>query len=194
MGKRLEEKSKKKEKKIGFPLIKSPSFRGKSRLPKSPGGKNVARSVSWDLTPNSFTPAMEEIMRKKSRTQFRRRFRHTSSDAPETKDVSQDVQESTEEDENSQANTDDVQESTEEDENSQTDTVDLISNLEEPEAESIKIINTNNVLKQEMPKIKSKNNQVSPKLALKRLYGDFSLPSLRSRRRKRSTVDACVCM
>ena len=73
--KRLEEKSKKKEKKIGFPLIKSPSFRGKSRLPKSPGGKNVARSVSWDLTPNSFTPAMEEIMRKKSRTQFRRRFR-----------------------------------------------------------------------------------------------------------------------
>merc|ERR1712223_660321 len=118
--KRLEEKSKKKEKKIGFPLTKSPSFRGKSRLPKSPGGKNVARSVSWDLTPNSFTPAMEEIMRKKSRRHFRRRFRHTSSDAPETKDVSLDAQESTEEDENSQANT-----------------VDLTSNLKDPAAESI---------------------------------------------------------
>ena len=121
-------------------------------------------------------------------------FRHTSSDSPETKDVSLDLQESTEKDEDSQANTVNVQESTEKDENSQADTVDLISNSNEPEAESIEIINATKILKQAMPKIKSTNNQVSQKLALKRLYGDFSLPSLRSRRRKRSTVDACVCM
>ena len=117
-----------------------------------------------------------------------------ASDAPETKDVSIDVQESTEEDEDSQANTVNVQESTEKDENSQADTVDLISNSKEPQAESIEIINATKILKQAMPKIKSTNNQVSQKLALKRLYGDFSLPSLRSRRRKRSSVDACICM
>ena len=72
--KRMKEKSEKKRKVLDFSPFKSPSFRGKSRLPKSSTGRNIKRSVSWDLTPNSFTPPMEELMRKKSRKQFRRRF------------------------------------------------------------------------------------------------------------------------
>merc|ERR1719189_1263450 len=56
---------------------------GKTRMMKSPATKGIgrsgARSPTWDLTPNEFTPAMEIVMRKKSKSTFRRRFRSSGS-------------------------------------------------------------------------------------------------------------------
>ena len=49
---------------------------GKTRMAKSPGGKGMGNSKSWDLTPNPFTPAMEDILRRQSKKRFRRRFRY----------------------------------------------------------------------------------------------------------------------
>ena len=74
--KRLKEKDKKKDK---THLLQQQQFKhtaGKTRMAKSPGGKCMgSRSFSWDLTPNPLTPAMEAVMRKRSKKTFRRRFR-----------------------------------------------------------------------------------------------------------------------
>jgi serine/threonine protein kinase len=174
--KRLKEKGKKKEKISCFPQIKSPSFRGKSRMTKSVGGKVVKRSVSWDLTPNSLTPAMEEIMRKRSRRQFRRRLRHMSSDATEAKKVAIDISPSTETDNTSLDNMFDVK-----------------SFLPDSEEETLSTPKLTNDSKGKIPKIKSMNNQEFPKPGLNKLHGNFTLPTLRPRR-KRSSTNTCVCM
>jgi hypothetical protein len=72
--KRLKEKEdKKKDKSLWQQQFKHTA--GKTRMGKSPGGKCMGRSFSWDLTPNPLTPAMEDVMRKRSKMTFRRRFR-----------------------------------------------------------------------------------------------------------------------
>ena len=65
--------SKKKDKTLCLQQFKHTA--GKTRMAKSPGGKGMGRSMSWDLTPNPLTPAMEDVMRKRSKMTFRRRFR-----------------------------------------------------------------------------------------------------------------------
>jgi len=75
--KRIKEKEKKKDKSIWQHQLKHTL--GKTRMMKSPATKGIgrsgARSPTWDLTPNELTPAMEIVMRKKSKSTFRRRFR-----------------------------------------------------------------------------------------------------------------------
>jgi hypothetical protein len=64
---------------------------GKTRMAKSPGGKCMgSRSFSWDLTPNPLTPAMEAVMRKRSKKTFRRRFRSTG-ESKETEELELDL-------------------------------------------------------------------------------------------------------
>ena len=101
-------------------------------------------------------------------------FRHTSIDSTDSKDSS-----------TSGPST--------ENEATPPDALDLNSNISESTEDESTIQDTTYKSNHDTPKIKSKNNQASTKHALKRLYSDCTLPTLRPRR-KRSSVENCTCM
>ena len=101
-------------------------------------------------------------------------FRHTSIDSTDSKYSS-------------------TPESSNVDEETLPDALDLNSNISESTEDTSIIKDTTYKSNHDTPKIKSKNNQASTKLSLKRLYSDCTLPTLRPRR-KRSSVENCTCM
>ena len=99
-----------------------------------------------------------------------------SSDATEAKEAAIDISPSNETDNASLDNMFDVK-----------------SYLPDSEEETLSTPKLTNDSKGKIPKIKSMNNQEFPKPGLNKPHGNFTLPTLRPRR-KRSSTNTCVCM